>query len=263
MTTEAILLVGRGAARTRTVLKTHAERLEHRTGTTVRVATYEHEPVCELRDSLTRINAERVYAVPVRLAHTYETLEDLPAALSTLAGSVRYCEPIGRSPALTDLVVERATALQPAAADVSLVLVGFGSSAKPYHRQMAAYHAARLDEGSDYGEVLACYLHQNPTVECVRYTIENDAAVAVPLFLTHTAATTEAIPAKLELDRGGIAYAEPFGDHPRVTDAIHAEVAKQRALADDGRHDAPSGTFETRLTETRRPVATDGEGLAE
>lgn len=263
MTTEAILLVGRGAARTRTVLKTHAERLERRTRTTVRVATYEHEPVRELREPLARIDAERVYAVPVRVAHTYETLDDLPAALSTIASDVRYCEPIGRSPAITDLIVERATALQPATPDVSLVLVGFGSSAKPYYRQMAAYHTARIDEGSDYGEVVACYLHQNPTVECVRYAIENDSAVAVPLFLTHTTATTEAIPAKLELDRGGIAYAEPFGDHPRVTDAIHAEVAKQRALTGGDRGDTSSGTFETRLTETRRPVATDGEGLVE
>ena len=101
-----------------------------------------------------------------------------------------------------------------------------------------------------------CYLLQNPTVECVRYNVSGSRAVAVPLFVASSEATEERIPSELELGRGGIEYADPLGDHPQVTEAILAEVEKQRSLADDA---AP--TFEASLTDSQRPLATDGEGL--
>lgn len=257
MTDEALLLIGRRAGDARDVLETHAVRLEQRDGIDeVHVATYETEPARELREQLAGIDADHVYALPMCAAHTYDTTDGVPAALSYAPGEVHYCEPPGRSPAVTDLVVQQAAELSPAGEDVSLVLVGFGSSAKPYHRQTAEYHATRIRDQSEYEEVLTCYLLQNPAVECVRYNVSCSHAVAVPLFLLRTEATEEEIPTKLELDRGGLEYGEPFGDHPRITDAIHAEVEKQRVLATE--RDASS--FEAALTRTRQPVATDGEG---
>jgi sirohydrochlorin ferrochelatase len=260
MTSESILLIGRDTRNANEVLETHADRLDRRAIVDgVEVATYENEPVRELRDQFEGIVADTVYAVPVCTAHTYETINGVPAALSSVSGEVRYCEPLGRSPAVTEVIEERGTDLMPAAEDVSLILVGFGSGSKPYHRQTVDYHAARLREKSDYGEVLTCYLLQNPAVECVRYTVTNERSVAVPLFLARTEATESRIPEELELGRGGIEYADPLGEHPRMTDAVHAEVEKQRALASD--ETAPAGSFEARLTRTRRPVATDGEGI--
>jgi sirohydrochlorin ferrochelatase len=259
MTSAAILLIGRRTTCSRAPLERHATRLARRELVDeVHTATYETEPVRELRDQLAAITADRVYAVPMQAAHTFETLEDVPAALSHVPGDVHYCEPVGGSPAVTDVLASKAAELEAPAADVSLVLVGFGSSSKPYHRQTTEYHATRLAAQSDYGEVVSCYLLQNPTVECVRYNVSNDRAVAVPLFVSPSEATEEQIPEKLELDRGGIAYADPLGAHERVTDAVHAEVAKQRTLAVEG--DAPTASFEARLTATRRPVVTDGEG---
>ena len=259
MTHEALLLIGRGTARARELFETHADRLRRRSGVDeVRTATYESEPVRELRTELSAVNADRVFALPMCVAHTYDTVDGLPAALSYVPGDVRYCEPPGRSPAVTDVLARRATGLVPADDDASLVLVGFGSSSKPYHRQAVEYHATRLREESAYGEVLTCYLLQNPAVECVRYNVSTRRAVVVPLFLTPTEATEKEIPAKLELDRGGVEYADPLGDDERVTDAIHAEVEKQRVLSTGG-GDA-SASFESALTEARRPVATDGEG---
>ncbi|MFD1598059.1 CbiX/SirB N-terminal domain-containing protein [Halobellus rarus] len=259
MTSEAILLIARQTRNAREVLEEHADRLRRRAVVdAVEVATYESEPVRELRGRFERIAADVVYAVPICAAHTHETIDAVPAALSYVAGDVRYCEPIGRSPAVTEVIEARSAELRPVSEDVSLVLVGFGSSSKPYHRQTVDYHAARLREQSEYGEVLTCYLLQNPAVECVRYNATGDRSVAVPLFFSRTEATEERIPAELELGRGGVEYADPLGTHPRITDAIHAEVAKQRALGGD---DASGGTsFEARLTRTKRPVATDGEG---
>lgn len=263
MTTEAIILVGRETADAREVFRTHAERLRDRGEyRTVRVATYEDEPVRELRDRLSSVRADRSYAVPMTVAHDYDTTDGVPAALSYLDGEVRYCEPVGTSPAVTAALTDRAGAVEPAGEDATLVLVGFGSSSKPYGRQAAEYHAARIREESDYGAVLTCFLLQNPAVECARYNVSTPRAVAVPLFATECAATERRIPAELELDRGGIGYADPLGTHPAVTRAVHAEVQKQRALATavGGESDAAGGSFEDRLAEGRLPVATDGEG---
>jgi sirohydrochlorin ferrochelatase len=260
MTTETLLLIGRESRNTREVLATHAERLATRTAVDdVEVATYENEPIVELREQFDAIAADTVYAVPMCAAHSHETIDDVPAALSYCSGDVRYCEPIGRSPAVTDVIAERGTDLASAGEDVSLVLVGFGSSSKPYNRQAVEYHAARLREESNYAAVHTCYLLQNPAVECVRYNVGTERAVAVPLFVTRTEATETRVPAALELDRGGIEYASPFGTHERITDAVEAEVAKQRALS-VGADSPPTTSFEDQLPRRRRPVATDGDG---
>ncbi|WP_435101238.1 CbiX/SirB N-terminal domain-containing protein [Halarchaeum sp. P4] len=258
MTTNAILLISRATRNAREVLDTHAERLRRRAvADEVTVATYESEPVRELKDELERVAADTVYAVPMCAAHSHDTVDGIPAALSYVPGDVHYCEPLGQSPAVTDVLAEKGTSLLPAGDDASLILAGFGSSSKPYHRQTASYHAARLREQSDYAEVLTCYLLQNPTVDCVRYSTTTHHAVVVPLFVTRTEATERRIPDELDLGRGGIEYADPLGTHPRVTDAVHAEVEKQRALAGGA---ASSASFEAQLTRTQRPVATDGDG---
>jgi sirohydrochlorin ferrochelatase len=256
MTSESLLLISRETRNAREVLDTHAEGLTRRgVVDNVEIATYESEPVRELREQFEQLSADVVYAVPMHLAHTRETMNDVPGALSAVPGDVHYSEPLGRSPAVTDVIAERATAQLPESDDASLVLVGFGSSGTPYHRQTTDYHANRLRERSEYGEVLTCYLLHNPAVECVRYNVTESRAVVAPLFFTRTEATETRVPEKLELERGGIEYAEPFGKHPRITDAIEAEVQKQRALA-DGEKDG----FETQVPQTQRPVATDGEG---
>lgn len=259
MTTETLLLVGRDAGDTRDVLACHAERLVRRTAVDgVEVAAYCDEPTADLRDRLGSMTADRVYAVPLSVAHTHDTVDRIPRALSYVPGEVRYCEPPGRSPAVTDAILDRAGDALLAAEGVSLVLVGFGSSSKPYHRRTLDYHARRLREGSDYGEVVTCYLIQNPTVECVRYNVSKPRTVAVPLFVSRTEATERRVPEKLELSRGGVEYTAPLGRHPRVTDAIHAEVEKQRALAADGA--AESDTTRGLAVHTLPAIATDGEG---
>lgn len=259
MTEEALVLVGKDIPDAREVLRTHAGRLRDRPVVdSVHTAFYGSEPVRDLREPFESVEADVAYAVPACVAHTHETTNSIPAALSYLSGDVRYCEPVGRSSAATGVLVERAAAEVAPDPDATLVLVGFGSSSLPYQRQTAEYHAARIREQADYGEVVTCYLVQNPAVECVRYNVSNDRAVAVPLFAHRNEATDDKIPAKLELDRGGLAYADPLGAHPRITRAIQAEVEKQRVLA--RRDDETPASFETSLARSRRPMATDGKG---
>lgn len=257
MQRDTLLLIGRSTGRARQVYEAHADRLRSRgVASEVRTLTYEREPLRELRDELRAVEGERAFAVPLCMAHTRETTDDLPAALGRAPAPVTYCEPVGRNPAVTRAIVDRAAQCVDVPSDAGLVLVGFGASGTPYQRQAAEYHAARLRESDRYAEVTTCFLLQNPTVECARYNVSASETVAVPLFLAPGEATEQRIPAKLEVDRGGVAYADPLADHELVTDAIEAEVEKQRVLVDDG---TPQ-TFEAALTHQSRAVATDGEG---
>ncbi len=258
MTAETLLLVGRAAPGAREVYETHAERLRERgVATSVRVAAYEHDPQRELRGTLSGLRAARTYVVPMCLAHTHETTGALPAAFRSLPGEVQYCEPVGRSPSVTRAILDRAASETPAGPETSLVLVGFGNTTGSYHRQVTEYHAARVRERSDYGGVVPCYLTQNPAVECVRYNVPTESAVAVPLFVTPSDATETRIPEKLELDRGGIDYADPLGTHPQVTDAIQDRLETRRVLAESTPEPV---SFEAALAGTARPLATDGDG---
>ncbi len=259
MTQDTLVLVGQEGTHARETLVTHADRIARRGAVdAAHAVTYAEEPGRELRERFRSLAGGDLYVVPASLAHSCETTDVLPRTFPAFDGTVRYCEPIGQSPVITRLVTERATGLVEADGDATLVLVGQGSSSQPYHRQMVEYHATRIAERTDYAAVEPTYLLQNPAVECVRYAVETERSVAVPLFFTENATTGSRIPAKLELDRGGMAYADPLGDHPLVTDAIEGEITRQRALATA--EDVRPASFEDALVQGAQSVATDGEG---
>lgn len=232
--TDALLLVGR--AHTREVAERHAARLRDRdVAASVRVATYERDPT-ELDVSL----EGTTYVVPMAVAPNRDTTRGIPGALP----EARHCEPIGTSPAVSRALASRAAEAVTPGADASLALVAFGDSSMAAPRRTTEAHAARLRSAGDFGEVTTAYMLQNPAAECVRYNLTGDRAVVVPFFVAACEETDRALPEKLELDRGGLAYADPLGDHEAVTDAIESEFARARAI-DGG-------------TAAVRPVATDG-----
>jgi sirohydrochlorin ferrochelatase len=259
MTQDTLVLVGQEGTHARETLATHADRIARRGAVdAAHAVTYAEEPGRELRERFRSLPEGVVYVLPASLAHSRETTDVLPRTFPAFDGSVRYCEPIGQSPALTRRIIDQATAAVEPRRDATLVLVGQGNSSLPYNRQMTEYHASRIAEETAYSDVVTCYLLQNPAVECVRYNVSTPNAVAIPLFLTENETTATRIPSKLELDRGGITYGDPFGDHPLVTDAIQGELDRQRAFATE-ESDRPD-SFENELVQRHQSVATDGEG---
>lgn len=232
--TDTLLLVGR--AHTRETAKRHATRLRDRgVADRVRVATYDREP------SELDVEADAdTYVVPMAVAPDRDTTRGIPGALP----AARHCEPIGTSAAVTRALADRARETVEPGEDASVALVAFGDTSMEDARRTTEKHAARLREDSGYGEVTTAYLLQNPAAECVRYNLGGERAVAVPFFVAPCEETDEALPEKLELDRGGLAYADPLGTHEAVTDAIEAELSKARAIE--------AGTAAV------QPVATDG-----
>jgi sirohydrochlorin ferrochelatase len=247
MPRETLILVGRNEVQP--VAEQHADRLRSAgLVDTVTTATYDVEPESELRETLSGVCGDRIYAVPMCFAHTYETLKDVPRALSRLSGEVRYCDPIGKRQAVTGAIRNQAEAASDANA---LVLVALGNSRDDHARTAATFHAARLR--ADFDEVRTVYLLQSPAVECARYTLEADHAVACPLFVDDCEATRDRIPDQLELHRGGIDYADPFGADDNITDAIAVAVQRARANSD-------LSTPSPDLVADAEPVATDGSG---
>lgn len=252
-----LLLVGRETTSARDVLETHAKRLHRRCAVeTVSIATYSDDPYRELRDTLTGIESEETYVVPMCAGHTNETTTDLPAALTQIDGTVHYCEPVGNDPAITEAIDDRARDAVDPGAGVSLVLVGLGNTGATHHRGVLESHAERLRQRTAYATVRGCYLVQNPAVECVRYNVPTERAVAVPLFILPSETTAERIPDKLGVDRGGFVCTDPLGAHEKVTDAVESILDARTAMENGTR----PVTFEDALAATSRPVATDGDG---
>lgn len=237
--TDALLLVGR--AHTREVAQQHAARLRNRVAADrVAVETYDRDPA-ELGGDPGG-DADTTYVVPMAAAPSRDTKRGIPGAFP----GARHCEPVGASPAITRALADRAREAVDPGSEVSLALMAFGDSSGSGQRLATEDHAERLRARSAYGEVATAYLLQNPAAECVRYNLTGERAVAVPFFLASCEETETALPEKLELDRGGLAYGDPLGAHEAVTDAIEAEVAKARAIE--------AGTASV------RPVAADGSG---
>lgn len=258
MTRDALVLLGRDTTHARETLDVHARRLSERgVADDVRALRYGCEPQRDLREGLAAVDAaaDRVFAVPMTAAHSRETTTDVPGVLARLDADVHYSQPVGRSSAVTSALRERAAAAWSGSGRPdALALVALGSSSHPHHRQVADYHAARLRE--DHEEVVTGFLVQNPAAECLRYNLDAARAVAVPLFVSGGTATDRDIPDRLELDRGGLDYADPLGTHPRVTDAVAGELARQRVLVDRDE----GTTFEQSLTADAPALATDGKG---
>lgn len=86
----------------------HAERIR-RTGRFSEIHT------CFIRDeppiegALDRIEADRVFVVPVFISHGVHTTEDIPEALGldSTGKDVTYCDPIGDDPVVTDVILKR------------------------------------------------------------------------------------------------------------------------------------------------------------
>ena len=237
--TDALLLVGR--QHTRSVARRHAARLRER-GVADRVAveTYDRDPA-----ELDVDAGGSTYVVPMAVAPDRDTTRGIPGQLP----AARHCRPVGTSAAVSRALADRAAEATAPGDDASLALVAFGDSSMEGPRRATEDHAARLRETAGYGEVTTAYLLQNPAAECVRYNLTGDRAVAVPFFVAPCEETEDALPDRLELDRGGLAYADPLGAHEAVTDAIAAEFAKARAV-DAG-------------TAAVRPVAADGAGACD
>ncbi|MFB6183492.1 MAG: CbiX/SirB N-terminal domain-containing protein [Haloarculaceae archaeon] len=227
--TDALLLVGRRTERSGEVLSTHARRLRERAAAdAVHVVQYTQNPTRTVTTALDDVEAETAVVIPIVVDREHFPTDAVAAATPT---GVRVSEPIGHSPAVTDLLLDRAHAAADAPTETSLVLVGLGRGGAASTERAVESHAARVRASACFDQVVTGYLVADPSVECVGYEVVNDDVVVVPLFVADDESVTERVPDRLRLPNRTVAYTSPLGTHDLLTRAIEAELARQCVLA--------------------------------
>ncbi len=109
----------------------------------------------------------------------------------------------------------------------ALVIVGHGSTLNPDSSAPTSDHVEAIRARGAFGEVVACFWKEEPSMREVLRMIESDDVYVVPDFISEGYFTRTVIPRELELDgpatsRGGrtIKYCEPVGSHPRMTEVL-------------------------------------------
>ena len=128
--------------------------------------------------------------------------------------------------------------------DAALLLVGHGSTRNADSASPTGQHADELRRRRIFGQVLECFLQQEPLLATVRRGVSAPRIFVVPLFISEGYFTEQIIPRKLDLDcndghgsprrqqRGGqtLHYCRPVGIHPGMTEVVLArarEVVEQ------------------------------------
>lgn len=214
---------------------------------------WKEEP--SLREALYQVEYSDVYVVPVFISEGYFTKQIIPRELE-LEGPIterdgftlKYCEPLGSHPSMTELLLLRAREVAPEAEpeQTSLLIVAHGTGLNDESRLAAEYQAKRLRETTDYAEVLAVYMEEEPRIENWATLAGQDNVVVVPFFIADGLHSYQDIPVLLgieteptvaasrmevfrhnphQLSGKTLYYSSAIGTHPQMNQVVLDQVA--------------------------------------
>jgi len=173
----------------------------------VACAFWKEEP--SLREVLNMVTGDEIYIVPNFLSEGYFTQKIIPRELE-LAGPVtqrghrvlKYCEPVGNHPGITELLLRRAREVAPNAApeDTSLIIVGHGTSLNDNSAVAAKREVQRIREMGLYAEVLNTYMEEPPFIAQWDQIASRPTVVVVPFFVADGLHSFQDIPVLLGLE---------------------------------------------------------------
>jgi sirohydrochlorin cobaltochelatase len=164
------------------------------------------------REVLRMVDSEEVFVVPNFISEGYFTQTVVPREMGlegpvTRIGGrvVRYCEPVGSHPAMTDLLLARARAVAPGvpARETSLLIVGHGTGLNENSAVAAKEQVRRITSLGEFGEVFATYMEEPPLVADWDKMSSMPNVVVVPFFISDGLHSYQDIPVLL-----GIAESE-------------------------------------------------------
>jgi sirohydrochlorin cobaltochelatase len=186
----------------------HADQIrEKRIFADVVCAFWKEEP--SLREVLRMVETDDVYVVPHFISEGYFTQKIIPRELE-LAGpityrdgkTVKYCEPVGNHPGMTDLLLQQATAVaagvSPDQATLLIAAHGTGlneNSAVAAKKQVKAIKARKL-----FGQVAAVYMEDEPLISNWPSLVRYRYVVVVPFFISDGLHSYEDIPVLLGIE---------------------------------------------------------------
>jgi len=171
----------------------------------VECAFWKEEP--SLRDALLLFDPEsirEVCVVPNFISEGYFTQTVIPRELelngsTTKRGSGqiwKYCQPVGNHPAVTELLLKRASEIAPDLdpAETSLLIVAHGTDLNENSAVAAKREVEKIRALGKFAEVLNAYMEEQPLVSNWRKLTKTRNVVVVPFFILYGLHSYEDIP---------------------------------------------------------------------
>jgi sirohydrochlorin cobaltochelatase len=242
----------------------HAEAI-HRRGVfgEVHCCFWKEEPSC--RQVLHMIDHDDIYVVPNFISEGYFTRTVIPrelqleGALTRRGGRVlKYCEPVGNHPRMTELLLRRAEEIAPGVdpRQTTLIIVGHGTDLNENSAVAAKREVERIAALGRYGEVLNAYMEEEPLIAKWAESAAQPNVIVVPFFISDGLHSYEDIPVLLGIadeSRGAasanaknIFQRNPYRLRGRTlyyasaigTEPLFAEVILEQVAAFDAQHGA-------------------------
>ena len=242
----------------------HAETLiARRVFGEVHCAFWKEEP--SFRQVLHMVDRADIYVVPNFISEGYFTKTVIPRELEldgpvTRRGGrvIRYCDPVGNDPRMTDILMRRAAEVAPGVdpAQTSLFIVGHGTDLNDNSAAAAKREVERIRERGLYAEVLNAYMEEEPLIAKWDQYSTQPNVVVVPFFISDGLHSYEDIPVLLgiasespgaaSVSRDAVFRANPYHLRGRTlfyasaigTEALFAEIVMDQVAAFDSAHAA-------------------------
>lgn len=220
----------------------------------VTCAFWKEEP--SFRQVLHTVESEEIYLVPNFVSEGYFTQKVIPREMG-LAGAfteiggrlLKYCEPVGNHPQMTDVLLRRAreTAAGVPRAETSLIIIGHGTSLNENSGAAVKKQVEHIARRGEYGEVIGAFMEEMPFVTDWRTLTSCPNVVAVPFFISDGEHSYQDIPVLLgiepettaaasqrdvfrrnpyHIDGRRLYYASSIGTEPFLADVILEQVAR-------------------------------------
>jgi len=226
-------------------------------------AFWKEEP--SLRQVLHMVDSEDIYVVPNFISEGYFTRTVIPRELE-LTGpithrdgrTIKYCEPVGNHPRMTEMLVRRAAEVAPGVPPekTSVFIVGHGTDLNDNSAVAAKREVQRIAGRGLYAEVLNAYMEEEPLIAKWDAYASQPNVVVVPFFIADGLHSYEDIPVLLGIvpEAGaGAAPAEIFRRNPNHlrgrnlyyasaigTEPLFADVILEQVAAFDAAAPAPA-----------------------
>ena len=228
LTESALIIVGHGSTvnpDSSAPTQVHARTIRERgIFAEVHSCFWKEEP--SLREIYRMVGSEQIYVVPNFISEGYFTQTVIPRELeltgpiTELDGrTVKYCEPVGNHPRMTEALLRRARETAPGIppAQTSLFIVGHGTNLNDNSARAAKDQVARIQALGEYAEVLSSYMEEAPLISDWDKLSSQPNVVVLPFFIADGLHSYEDIPVLLGFEKEpGIAasQAEVFRRNP-------------------------------------------------
>jgi sirohydrochlorin cobaltochelatase len=261
----ALLLLGHGStlnADSSTPTYQHAEEIRRRgIFAEVHVGFWKEEP--NFRQALCQTSCRTVYVVPNFISSGYFTEQIIPRELG-LSGTITrigeqdvyYCQPVGLSLAMTDVLLKRAqevVAASPETCDpksTCLFICGHGTSLNDNSTKIIHEQAAIIRSRGLYADCQGVLMEQRPFVKDWRTLAACPNVIVVPFFISDGLHSYEDIPVLLGLthNMGEKGFTNPHREGERRlwyasaigTESLIAEVIIDSVARFDAEHQITS-----------------------